>query len=48
MINDWNRFEEWVNAAGELAKLLEDADIRPEGRGIPLSSVATEWDLNQL
>ncbi len=26
-INDWNRFEEWVNGMGELVELLDNANI---------------------
>jgi len=47
-INDWNRFEEWVNSAGELVELLQCAGIGPDSGGISQNSPATEWDLNQL
>ena len=47
-INDWNRFEEWVESAVELTKLLEDAEALPGSADNPQSSVTAEWDLNQL
>lgn len=28
-INDWNRFEEWVNGISELAALIEKSGISP-------------------
>jgi len=47
-INDWNRFDEWVDGLGELAKLLEEAEISPGGVDFPVLTVTTEWDLNRL
>jgi hypothetical protein len=47
-INDWNRFEEWLNGVGELSKLLDDAGISPNSADISSSSHAPERDLNQV
>ena len=47
-INDWNRFEDWINRISELAHLLDDAGIDPDSAYILNGSHAPERDLNQL
>ena len=47
-INDWNRFEEWLNGVGELSKLLDDAGIEPGSADLLPSFKTTGRDLNQI